>query len=115
MYPDQKDLHQIDGSYWYQWPQGERVPEVRDRIRSWMTTLTRDFCGKRILAVTHHLAKLSVRANFERWDANEFQRIDREDRPINCGVTKYAGLPHIGKNGKFAMEYYNADMSSQPE
>ena len=108
---EQKRLHDMEGDYWYQWPQGERVPEVRDRIRSWTTTLTRDFSNQRVLAVSHHMTKLAIRANFERWSAEEFMRVDKEDKPINCGVTKYVGVPHLGKNGRFKLEYYNRDLS----
>ncbi|MFA5021235.1 MAG: histidine phosphatase family protein, partial [Patescibacteria group bacterium] len=111
LYPEQKKLYDSEGSYWYQWPQGERVPDVRLRIRSWMNTLTRDFANKRVMAISHHLTKLALRANLERWSAEEFQRVDRDEKPINCGVTKYRGLPNLGHNGHFALEYYNRDFS----
>jgi len=111
LYPNQKKLYDLEGFYWYQWPQGERVPQVKDRSRSWMTTLTRDFYNQKVLAVSHQLTMLSVRANFERWSAEEFQRVDWEEKPINCGVTKYVGRPHLGRNGHFTLQYYNLDLS----
>jgi broad specificity phosphatase PhoE len=107
LYPDQKILKEIDGSYWYRFPQGENIPDVRERIRSWLTTLTRDFSSKHVLAITHHLTILSVRANLERLDAAEFIRLDNEEKPINCGVTIYTADPNQGAQGKLLLTDYN--------
>lgn len=111
LYPDQRRLHDQDGDYWYQWPQGERVPEVRDRLRSFLTTLTRDFNNQKVLIVSHHLALLAFMANLERWDDAEFERVNEEEKPINCGVTTYIGDPDLGKNGKFKLTCYNRDLT----
>ena len=105
--PDQLALYRLEGQYWYRYPQGENVPDVRDRVRAWVSTIMRDFAGKNVLAVTHHLNILAIRANLERWDAAKFLRIDREDKPINCGVTTYRGNPWQGKNGRLLLETYN--------
>ncbi len=107
MHPEQKLLYDRLGSYWYKYPQGENIPDVRDRVRSWVTTVIRDFSKKKVLVVTHHLTILSMRANFERLDAAEFQRLDAQEKPINCGVTLYKGHSHVGKNGKSVLEVYN--------
>lgn len=107
LHPDQRLLRKIEGPYWYKYPQGEDVPEMRDRNRSWMTTLTRDFSKKHVLAITHHLNILALRANLERLDADEFIRLDEKEKPINCGVTVYSGNPRLGKNGKLILESYN--------
>lgn len=107
LHPKQRKLRQLEGPYWYRYPQGENVPDVRDRNRSWTTTLTRDFAGKRVLAVTHHLNILATRANFERLDAEHFTDLDEHDKPINCGVTLYRCDPKQGANGRLVLEYYN--------
>lgn len=107
MYPEQKRFYDLNGSYWYRYPQGENVPDVRERIRSWVTTIVRDFAGKKILVITHHLTILSVRANLERLDAAEFIRLDHEEKPINCGITLYKGNPHQSRGGKLILEIYN--------
>ena len=111
-HPDQKDLHKLEGPYWYRYPQGESVADVRERGRSWLTTLTRDFAGKKVLAVTHHLNILALRANLERLNEEEFLRIDEEEKPINCGVTLYVGHPDLGDDGKLELSYYNKKMYS---
>lgn len=107
LYPDQKKLYDKLGPYWYRYPQGENTLDVRDRIRSWTSTLVREFSGKRILVVTHHLTILSMRANFERLTPEDFNRIDEHEKPINAGVTIYRCNPDIGKQGKLELAVYN--------
>lgn len=107
LHPDQKAIYDLEGRYWYRYPQGENVPDVRARNRSWLTTLTRDFSEKHVFAVTHHLNILAMRANMERLGADEFIRLDSEEKPINCGVTVYCGIPSQGKEGRLALELYN--------
>jgi broad specificity phosphatase PhoE len=107
LHPEQKMLRDIEGAYWYRFPQGENVPDVRDRNRSFLTTLTRDFAGKKVLVVTHHLNILASRANLERLSADEFLRMDEQEKPINCGVTLYVGDPSQGTDGRLNLGYYN--------
>lgn len=76
LHPEQHLLHNKEWRYYYRYPQGENVPDVRERLRSWVGTLIRDFSGKNVLAITHHLSILSLRANLERLDAEQFLRLD---------------------------------------
>lgn len=107
LHPEQRALRKLQGPYWYRYPQGENVSDVRDRNRSWLGTITRDFAGKHVLVVTHHLNILATRANLERFGAAEFIRLDKNEKPINCGVTLYRGRPDEGKDGRLKLEYYN--------
>jgi len=107
IHPEQRALRTIEGEYWYRYPQGENVPDVRSRNRAWLITLTRDFAGKHILAITHHLNILATRANLERWGADKFISLDKHEKPINCGVTIYRGFHDKGKEGKLILESYN--------
>ncbi len=107
LHPEQKLLYEKEGQYYYRYTNGESVPDVRERNRSWIATLIRDFSEKKVLVVSHHLALLSLRANLERLDAKEFIRLDQEEKPINCGVTLYRGNPDKGVNGKFELVFYN--------
>jgi hypothetical protein len=70
-------------------------------------TIVRDYFEKKILAVTHHLTILSLRANLERLNSKEFIRLDHQEKPINAGVTIYKGHPELGSNGKLILEVYN--------
>jgi broad specificity phosphatase PhoE len=107
LHPEQRELRSIQGEYWYRYPQGDNVPDVRERLRSWLGTVTRDYAERSILTVTHHLTILSIRANLERLDEKEFIRLDHEEKPINSGVTIYKGHPELGSNGKLILEAYN--------
>lgn len=110
MHQDQRLLHEIEGNYWYRFPNGENIPDVRERLRSWIGTITRDYREQNILAVTHHIAILSLRANLERLGADEFHQLDRDEKPINAGVTIYRGNPNEGEDGHLELEIYNSQL-----
>lgn len=107
LHPEQRILRNLQGSYWYRYPQGENVPDVRNRLRDWLTTLTRDYSEKKVFAVTHHLTILSLRANLERLSAEEFVLLDKTQKPINSGVTIYQGDKQQGQDGKLVLSAYN--------
>jgi broad specificity phosphatase PhoE len=110
LHPEQRDLYTRQGNYRYRYPQGENIPDVRERLRSWMQTVTRDYKEQNVLAVTHHLSILSFRANLERLDEQEFLRLDKEEKPINAGVTIYKGVPDKGRDGHLVLDVYNAKL-----
>lgn len=112
IHPDQRILRNMQGGYWYRFPQGENVPDVRGRLHEWLGALIRDYSEKNVMAVTHHLTILSLRANLERLDAKEFERLDHEEKPINAGVTIYRGEPDQGGNGRLVLEAYNLNLYS---
>jgi broad specificity phosphatase PhoE len=107
LHPEQRILFELQGPYWYSYPQGENVPRMRERDYSFMTTVVRDFPGKVVCCVSHHLNILGIMANLGRWSAEQFIKVDNEDKPINCGVTAYVGNPNKGKEGRFELQYYN--------
>lgn len=106
-HPEERKLQKLQGDYWYQYPGGESVADVRDRVRSMLTTIVREYSGQRVLLVTHHLTILSIRATLERLTPEEFIKLDKHEKPINCGVTEYIGRPDEGKDGKLALKSYN--------
>lgn len=105
LHPDQEKLHDIQGPYWYRYPQGENVPDVRERIRSWIGAVTRDYSNQNALAVTHHLSILALRANLERLNAVQFRHLDENEKPINCGVTIYRGNQNQGQDGRLEQSF----------
>lgn len=110
LHPEQEALRELQGPYWYRHLQGENVPDVRDRLRSWVNTLIREYAETKVLAVTHHLAILALRANLERLSPEQFIKLDENEKPINAGVTIYAGNPSQGKSGKLILDTYNAQL-----
>ncbi len=107
LHPEQKKMYDREGRYWYRYPQGENVPDVRQRDLLWMSTVIRDFAKKKVLVVTHHLNILAVRANLERMNAAQFIHLDENDKPLNSGVTLYHGNPEKGSQGKLELTFYN--------
>ncbi len=107
LYPEQRELYEKEGPYWYRYPQGESVPDVQARQHSLIDTLTRSYAGKRVWLIGHHLGILAMMAALERWDDKEFLRMDREEKPINAGVTLYRCNPGAGQNGRLERIFYN--------
>lgn len=105
--PGQGLLSKLEGRYEYRFLNGESVADVRDRVRSFLSTLAREYSEQNVLIVSHHLSLLSFRANLERWSREEFLSIDGDEKPANCGVTIYKGDPDKGKNGKLILDTYN--------
>jgi broad specificity phosphatase PhoE len=106
-YPEQAELYKLLGDYDYRFLNGENIPDVRQRNLSWITTITREFAGKRVMAITHHLTIRATRANFERLSPEAFLHLDRNEKPVNCGVTRYIGNPNRGSRGKLELYEYN--------
>jgi probable phosphoglycerate mutase len=107
MHPEQKLLREQMGPYWYQYPQGESVSMVRDRMRDVTTMMIREFSSLHVLLITHHLTILSVRANYERLSPEQFIHLDDHEKPVNCGVTRYVGDPRQGSEGRLILKEYN--------
>jgi broad specificity phosphatase PhoE len=107
MNPEQGKLHDLLGEYDYRFLNGENIPDVRQRTHSWIATLTREFAGRRVMAITHHLTILATRANFERLSPEQFLHLDEHEKPVNCGVTRYVGEALEGNRSKLRLAEYN--------
>jgi broad specificity phosphatase PhoE len=107
MQPEQARLHDLLGEYDYRFLNGENIPDVRQRNLSWIATLTREFAGMRVMAITHHLTILATRANFERLSPEQFLHLDHHEKPVNCGVTRYICDSQQGNRGRLILTEYN--------
>lgn len=105
--PKQALLYKLGGDYEYRYVNGENKADVRDRVRSFLSTLIREHAEHKVFVVSHHLTLLCLRANLERWDREKFIDVDKNEKPINCGVTIYKGDPGQGKNGRLVLDTYN--------
>ncbi len=117
LHPEQRLLRSRDSKrmYYYRWPEGESFEDMGADTRSWLGTLAREYSEEEVLAVTHHLRILSIREHLERLSVDEVIRIDREEKPINAGVTIYKGYPDLGKDGKLILQDYNLQLyDAQP-
>ncbi len=106
-HPEQKRMRDLFGAYWYQYPQGESMAQVRDRIRSFLTTLVREHAGQKVLLVTHHVTILCFLASMERLTPEKVTDMDKDLKPVNCGVTFYIGNPDKGQDGRLELTEYN--------
>ena len=110
LHPEQRELHALQGPYWYMYPQGESVSMVRDRLRLFFQTLVREHAGQKVLLISHHLTKLSIRANLERWTPEQFIHVDENDKPVNCGITHYECMENQGSDGRLVLKEYNVKL-----
>ena len=106
-YPDQGRLHQLRDLFRYAPPQGESMYDVQLRNRSFFQTLTREFSGKKVFVVSHGHTILGIRSLQERWMAEKFIEMDRENAPQNCSITLYRCDQTRGANGKLVLIEYN--------
>ena len=106
-YPEQAELRLRLGKFYYRPPGGESWCDVILRLRSIIDTLTRDYCGDRVLIVCHSVVVLCFRYLLERMTEQDILTIDRTDEVANCAVTAYQFDPQAGRRGRLVLELYN--------
>lgn len=109
-HPEQKDFYDRLGPtayFFYAHPQGQSPRRMQTDDRSLLTTLIREYAGKCVLLVTHHVRILTLCATIERMTPEEFVALDHEDPPKNCSITIYEGEPELGRKGKLVRKEYN--------
>jgi 2,3-bisphosphoglycerate-dependent phosphoglycerate mutase len=104
IFPQESERRKREGKYWYRPPGGESRPDVALRVQSFLGTLTRDYRKKSALVVCHSVVVLIFRRLLERWNEDEYLKIDREQDVLNCSITDYRYDP---KMGKLTLDYYN--------
>jgi broad specificity phosphatase PhoE len=105
-YPEQEELMSTQGHYWYRYPQGENIPDVRLRVGAWLTSIIGSQY-KNVLAITHHIPILAVRSNLENIPWLNLMELDKNDTPINCGVTRYSRRNDMGEFCELSLNSYN--------
>jgi broad specificity phosphatase PhoE len=106
-HPEQAEFRKWLGKFYHRPPGGESWCDVILRLRSVIDTLTREYCGDRVLIVCHSVVVLCFRYLFERLSEEEVLAIDREDEVANCAVTQYDFDPNAGRRGKLVRRLYN--------
>lgn len=105
--PDQRKYFELNGQYSSRYPQGENVPDVRDRVGTAIGRVMDEYHDRDVMWVTHHLTILALRAYLERMSRDEFLHLDATEPPVNSSVTIYRGNPDIGRDGRFLLDVYN--------
>lgn len=106
-YPEQAEYRQAIGKFYHRPPGGESWCDVILRLRNVIDTITREYCGERVLIVAHSVVVLCFRYLLERMTEQEILQIDRGQDVANCSVTAYEYDQHLGKHGKLAMRFFN--------
>ena len=106
-HPEQAEFRRLLGKFYHRPPGGESWCDVILRLRSVIDTLTREYCGERVLIVCHSVIVLCFRYLLERMTEAEILAIDRCEDVANCSVTTYEFDPSLGKHGKLALRTYN--------
>jgi broad specificity phosphatase PhoE len=75
----------------------------------WLTTLIREFSEEEVLAISHHLTSIAIMATLFRWSPEQFIEQDNREKPRNCSVTMFVGIPGAGhtRQGKLELASYN--------
>lgn len=109
LHPLQRRLRQIEGPYAYAYPQGDSAEDLCERIMGWLTTLIREFSEEEVLAISHHLTSIAIMATLFRWSPEQFIEQDNREKPRNCSVTMFVGIPGAGhtRQGKLELASYN--------
>jgi broad specificity phosphatase PhoE len=90
IYPLEWERKHKEGKYYYRPPGGENRPDVRMRLRSFNSTLTREFAGKVVVAYAHSEVVWLERSLLERWNEEKYITMGKEYEVDNCSVTQYS-------------------------
>lgn len=108
-FPEQRFLYLKEGEYDYRYPQGENNPDVERRSRDLSSKLIREFRGKEVLIVSHHMTILSFVSIQARWTPEQFMESNKRNPIKNCSYTIFECDAKAGKDGqgKLALKAFN--------
>lgn len=106
-YPDLYEQRNHVGKFYFRPPGGESWCDVVLRLRSLLDTISREYCGERVLIVAHQVIVNCFRYLIERLDEASILAFDRAGDVPNCSVTSYAFDPEAGKRGKLVVRLVN--------
>jgi broad specificity phosphatase PhoE len=106
-YPELSEQREHVGKFYFRPPGGESWCDVILRLRSVLDTITREYCGERVLIVAHQVIVNCFRYLFERLDESKILEFDRSADVPNCAVTSYSFAPELGRNGKLVLQLTN--------
>ncbi len=100
--PEQKKLYNKEGQYWYRYPQGENIPDVRLRNSIWLNNLKNKFYKKNILVITHYVSIIATIANLNNFNDKQVMNFIKKEEPDTCGVTFFEN-----NHGQLKLKEYN--------
>ena len=103
-YPEEYEDRNRDGVYWYRILRGENYPDVQMRIYSFLEKISRDWGGKNVLIVTHHVPYVLFNAIFNHLGEKEVIKLGGVP---NCGIQEFNSDFSKSKEGRLKLKYYN--------
>jgi probable phosphoglycerate mutase len=88
-FPEEAELRNLVGKFYYRPPGGESWCDVILRLRSVIDHIQLQYCGEHVLIVAHQVIVLCFRYLLEQMDEAKILGIDREKDVANCSVTAY--------------------------
>lgn len=106
-FPEQAEFRRLLGKFYHRPPGGESWCDVILRLRSAVEMISREYCGQRVLIVSHSVVVLCLRYLLEHMTEDEILAIDRAEEIANCSVTLYRHNPSLGPRGNLSLELFN--------
>jgi broad specificity phosphatase PhoE len=106
-FPDQAEFRRLLGKFYHRPPGGESWCDVILRLRSATEMISREYCGQRVLIVSHAVVVLCMRYILEHMTESELLAIDKQAEIANCSVTLYEHDPKVGPRGSLRLRKFN--------
>ena len=106
-HPEQAEFRRLLGKFYHRPPGGESWCDVILRLRSAIEMISREYCGERVLMVSHSVVVLCMRYLLEYMTEDEILAIDRAEEVANCSVTMYRYDPDAYPRGMLRLELFN--------
>lgn len=106
-HPDQAAARAFLGKFYHRPPGGESWCDVVLRLRTFVDSASREYCGERVLVVTHQVVVLLFRYILEQMTETEVLAVDMAHEVANCSLTSYELEPGAGPLGRLALRRFN--------
>ena len=106
-FPDQSEFRRLLGKFYHRPPGGESWCDVILRLRSATEMISREYCGERVLIVSHAVVVLCMRYIIEHLTETELLAIDKKQEVANCSVTLYEHDATLGPRGNLRLKLFN--------
>lgn len=106
-FPEQVELRNVLGKFYYRPPGGESWTDIILRLRSFWLSLLHERPGARALLVCHSAIALCLRYVLEGLDEEQMLTIDRSSDIANCSVTSYAQGGDTDARSGMSLQLFN--------
>ena len=105
--PEQAELRQTLGKFYYRPPGGESWCDILLRLRSLWADLGREHAGQRVLLICHSVVTLCMRYLVEGLSEKDILQIDSGNEVANCALTSYVARSDPDGRAALALETFN--------